>query len=146
MGQLEGRTAIVTGAARGQGEAEARLFAAGPRGTAMTCTGVNMAPRPDVTQHLVVVLPGQQVSDADHDTIYVFASKGGAPSSPASLTHHPPDQDHACRLRICAKELGKPHCSADKRKNSRSLLLYGRSHQPLRRFWGTPSPFFDDRF
>src|SRR5262249_20857676 len=24
--------------------------------TAMTCTGVNMAPRPDVTQHLVVVL------------------------------------------------------------------------------------------
>ena len=36
--------------------AAARLFAAGPRGTAMTCTGVNMAPRPDVTQHLVVVL------------------------------------------------------------------------------------------
>ncbi len=36
--------------------AAARLFAAGPRGTAMTCTGVNMAPRPDVTQHLVVAL------------------------------------------------------------------------------------------
>src|SRR5262249_12530784 len=36
--------------------AAARLFAAGPRGPAMTCTGVNMAPRPDVTQHLVVVL------------------------------------------------------------------------------------------
>src|SRR5262245_25184682 len=36
--------------------AAARLFAAGPKGTAMTCTGVNMAPRPDVTQHLVVVL------------------------------------------------------------------------------------------
>jgi anaerobic selenocysteine-containing dehydrogenase len=34
----------------------ARLFAAGRRGTAMTCTGVNMAPRPDVTQHLVVAL------------------------------------------------------------------------------------------
>jgi anaerobic selenocysteine-containing dehydrogenase len=34
----------------------ARMFAAGPRGTAMTCTGVNMAPRPDVTQHLVLVL------------------------------------------------------------------------------------------
>jgi anaerobic selenocysteine-containing dehydrogenase len=34
----------------------ARVFAAGPRGTAMTCTGVNMAPRPDVTQHLVLVL------------------------------------------------------------------------------------------
>jgi anaerobic selenocysteine-containing dehydrogenase len=34
----------------------ARLFAAGPRGTAMTCTGVNMAPRPDVTQHLVLAL------------------------------------------------------------------------------------------
>src|SRR5262249_15413572 len=32
--------------------AAARLFAAGPRGTAMTCTGVNMAPRPDVTCHL----------------------------------------------------------------------------------------------
>ena len=36
--------------------AAARLFAAGPRGTAITCTGVNMAPRPDVTQHLIVVL------------------------------------------------------------------------------------------
>jgi anaerobic selenocysteine-containing dehydrogenase len=34
----------------------ARLFAAGPRGTAMSCTGVNMAPRPDVTQHFVVAL------------------------------------------------------------------------------------------
>jgi anaerobic selenocysteine-containing dehydrogenase len=34
----------------------ARVFAAGPRGTAMTCTGVNMAPRPDVTQHLVLAL------------------------------------------------------------------------------------------
>jgi anaerobic selenocysteine-containing dehydrogenase len=34
----------------------ARMFAAGPRGTAMTCTGVNMAPRPDVTQHLVLAL------------------------------------------------------------------------------------------
>src|SRR5262245_31278095 len=34
----------------------ARLFAAGPRGTAMTCTGVNMAPRPDVTCHLVTAL------------------------------------------------------------------------------------------
>ncbi len=37
-------------------EAAARLFAAAKRGTAMTCTGVNMAPRPDVTQHLVVAL------------------------------------------------------------------------------------------
>jgi len=36
--------------------AAARLFARGPRGTAMTCTGVNMAPRPDVTQHLVIAL------------------------------------------------------------------------------------------
>ena len=34
----------------------ARLFAAGKRGTVMTCTGVNMAPRPDVTQHLVIAL------------------------------------------------------------------------------------------
>ncbi len=34
----------------------ARLWSAGRRGTAMSCTGVNMAPRPDVTQHLVVVL------------------------------------------------------------------------------------------
>jgi anaerobic selenocysteine-containing dehydrogenase len=37
-------------------EAAARTWAAGRRGTAMTCTGVNMAPRPDVTQHLVVAL------------------------------------------------------------------------------------------
>src|SRR5205814_7129610 len=37
-------------------ERAARLFAVGRRGTAMTCTGVNMAPRPDVTQHLIVVL------------------------------------------------------------------------------------------
>ena len=37
-------------------EAAARMFAGGRRGTAMTCTGVNMAPRPDVTQHLVVAL------------------------------------------------------------------------------------------
>lgn len=37
-------------------ERAACLFAAGPRGTAMTCTGVNMAPRPDVTQHLVIAL------------------------------------------------------------------------------------------
>jgi anaerobic selenocysteine-containing dehydrogenase len=36
--------------------AAARLWAAGRRGAAMTCTGVNMAPRPDVTQHLVIVL------------------------------------------------------------------------------------------
>jgi anaerobic selenocysteine-containing dehydrogenase len=36
--------------------AAARTFAAGERGSAMTCTGVNMAPRPDVTQHLVVSL------------------------------------------------------------------------------------------
>ncbi len=36
--------------------AAARMFAAGRRGSAMTCTGVNMAPRPDVTQHLVVAL------------------------------------------------------------------------------------------
>src|SRR5205085_2776054 len=34
----------------------ARVFAAARRGTAMTCTGVNMAPRPDVTQHLVIAL------------------------------------------------------------------------------------------
>ena len=34
----------------------ARLFARAASGTAMTCTGVNMAPRPDVTQHLVVAL------------------------------------------------------------------------------------------
>ena len=37
-------------------ERAARLFAGGRRGTAMTCTGVNMAPRPDVTQHFVVAL------------------------------------------------------------------------------------------
>jgi anaerobic selenocysteine-containing dehydrogenase len=45
-----------TGVPAAQVVAAARLFAAGPRGTAMTCTGVNMAPRPDVTQHLVVAL------------------------------------------------------------------------------------------
>src|SRR5262245_37092647 len=45
-----------TGVPASQMAAAARLFAAGPRGTAMTCTGVNMAPRPDVTQHLVVAL------------------------------------------------------------------------------------------
>ena len=37
-------------------ERAARMFAGARRGTAMTCTGVNMAPRPDVTQHLVVAL------------------------------------------------------------------------------------------
>jgi anaerobic selenocysteine-containing dehydrogenase len=45
-----------TGVPAAQVASAARLFATGPRGTAMTCTGVNMAPRPDVTQHLVVVL------------------------------------------------------------------------------------------
>jgi anaerobic selenocysteine-containing dehydrogenase len=37
-------------------ERAARLFAGARRGTALTCTGVNMAPRPDVTQHLVLAL------------------------------------------------------------------------------------------
>jgi len=47
---------VRTGVPAGRMAAAARLFAAGPRGTAMTCTGVNMAPRPDVTQHLVLAL------------------------------------------------------------------------------------------
>ncbi len=34
----------------------ARMFAEADRGSAMSCTGVNMAPRPDVTQHYVVAL------------------------------------------------------------------------------------------
>jgi len=34
----------------------ARLFARGPRGAAVAATGVNMAPRPDVTTHLVCAL------------------------------------------------------------------------------------------
>jgi anaerobic selenocysteine-containing dehydrogenase len=34
----------------------ARLFARGPRGAALASTGVNMAPRPDVTTHLVCAL------------------------------------------------------------------------------------------
>ncbi len=45
-----------TGVDASQMTAAARTFAAGKRGAAMTCTGVNMAPRPDVTQHLVVAL------------------------------------------------------------------------------------------
>jgi anaerobic selenocysteine-containing dehydrogenase len=44
------------GVPKAQMEVAARLWAAGPRGTAMTCTGVNMASRPDVTQHLVIAL------------------------------------------------------------------------------------------
>jgi anaerobic selenocysteine-containing dehydrogenase len=36
--------------------AAARMFAGGTRGAALSCTGVNMAPRPDVTQHFVVAL------------------------------------------------------------------------------------------
>jgi anaerobic selenocysteine-containing dehydrogenase len=34
----------------------ARLFARGPRGAALASTGVNMAPRPDVTCHLIAAL------------------------------------------------------------------------------------------
>ena len=34
----------------------ARMFAQGPRGAAVAATGVNMAPRPDVTTHLVCAL------------------------------------------------------------------------------------------
>jgi anaerobic selenocysteine-containing dehydrogenase len=49
---VEARTGVTSASMA----AAARLFAAGRRGTAMTCTGVNMAPRPDVTQHLVVAL------------------------------------------------------------------------------------------
>jgi len=44
------------GVPAGEVVAAARLWAAGRRGAAMTCTGVNMAPRPDVTQHLVLAL------------------------------------------------------------------------------------------
>ena len=45
-----------TGVSGADMERAARLFAGARRGTAMTCTGVNMAPRPDVTQHLVIAL------------------------------------------------------------------------------------------
>jgi anaerobic selenocysteine-containing dehydrogenase len=45
-----------TGVPAAQVEAAARLFARGPRGTAIAGTGVNMAPRPDVTQHFVIAL------------------------------------------------------------------------------------------
>ncbi len=45
-----------TGVPASQVVEAARLWASGARGAAMTCTGVNMAPRPDVTQHLVVAL------------------------------------------------------------------------------------------
>lgn len=37
-------------------EAAARMFAAGPRGTAVTGTGPDMSPRPNLTEHLVMVL------------------------------------------------------------------------------------------
>jgi anaerobic selenocysteine-containing dehydrogenase len=37
-------------------EAAARMFAAGPRGTAGTGTGPNMAPHPSLTEHLTIVL------------------------------------------------------------------------------------------
>lgn len=45
-----------TGIPAGELVRAARLFAAGPRGGAIAGTGVNMAPRPDVTQHFVVAL------------------------------------------------------------------------------------------
>ena len=45
-----------TGVPAKQMQAAARMFAAGRRGPALSCTGVNMAPRPDVTQHFVVAL------------------------------------------------------------------------------------------
>lgn len=45
-----------TGVPADELERAARLFAAGPRGGAIAGTGVNMAPRPDVTQHFVVAL------------------------------------------------------------------------------------------
>jgi len=45
-----------TGVPAAQVAAAARMFAgtSGTRGAAMGCTGINMAPRPDVTQHLIV--------------------------------------------------------------------------------------------
>ena len=40
MGKLDGRVVLITGAARGQGEQEARLFAAeGAQGAARRCAG-----------------------------------------------------------------------------------------------------------
>jgi len=45
-----------TGVPAVQIERAARMFAGGRRGVALSCTGSNMAPRPDVTQHFVVAL------------------------------------------------------------------------------------------
>jgi anaerobic selenocysteine-containing dehydrogenase len=45
-----------TGVPAARIESAARMFASGTRGVALSCTGVNMAPRPDVTQHFVVAL------------------------------------------------------------------------------------------
>jgi anaerobic selenocysteine-containing dehydrogenase len=45
-----------TGVPAEQVRRAARLFARGPRGAAVAATGVNMAPRPDVTTHLVCAL------------------------------------------------------------------------------------------
>ena len=45
-----------TGVPAEQMQAAARIFASARRGPALSCTGVNMAPRPDVTQHFVVAL------------------------------------------------------------------------------------------
>ncbi len=45
-----------TGIAAEKVERAARMYAGGTRGAALSCTGTNMAPRPDVTQHLVCAL------------------------------------------------------------------------------------------
>ena len=45
-----------TGVPAGQVEAAARMFASGPRGTVSSGTGLDMAPNPNLSEHLVIAL------------------------------------------------------------------------------------------
>ena len=53
MGKLEGKVAIVTGAARGQGEAEARLFVEAGRGSSSLTSSTTSPTRLPLTSAMV---------------------------------------------------------------------------------------------